>query len=401
MLACFIKKEGSNTYALSSTNAHRSKQDLLVLPPALTQTSNNLSSTGASKWVAKSNSTATDVHLLVWQLELILTVHSHRSKSLVDLNDIDIIDAELELLQELWDGDGWSDTHDSWGDTSNGGTDELSKDWLAELDGSRALHQQNSGGAIGDLGRVASSRPITERHESRTNLAERLKGRSVANTFILSQKNLLLLTSRWVLNSHLDWHNLVIEPSRLLCLLGALVGLSRISILHLPGDVEILANVLGGLTHRHLAVLRILGCGQHSRVEWSLESVTGFRHQLGTDGDTDLDASLGDRVGDVLGGLQAGGTEAVDGVCACGVWDSGGEGGGADDVGGLAAVDVAESHILDHGWVNIGLLDDFLKEGVDEVVEGGVLKASLPGLGESGTAGVGDDNVVGVFGGAI
>ena len=102
-----------------------------------------------------------------------------------------------------------------------------------------------------------------------------------------------------------------------------------------------------------------------------------------------------------MGSLQAGRAEAVDGVGAGGVWDAGGQGGGAHDVGGFAVGDVAECDVFDKGWVDVGLLDDLLKEGVDEVVEGGVLEAALLRLGQGGAASVGDDDIISILAGAV
>lgn len=65
-----------------------------------------------------------------------------------------------------------------------------------------------------------------------------------------------------------------------------------------------------------------------------------LRHGLSADGNTDLDGALSNGIGDVLGGLEAGGAEAVYGGSTRGVGDSGSEGGGTDDVSGPAVVDL-------------------------------------------------------------
>ena len=43
-----------------------------------------------------------------------------------------------------------------------------------------------------------------------------------------------------------------------------------------------------------------------------LETITTFRHGFGANGNTAFDTTITDLVGDILYGLQTGGTEAVD-----------------------------------------------------------------------------------------
>src|SRR5690606_21453200 len=108
-------------HTLASTNAHGSNQDLLLGSSQLTQTSNNLSSTRATKWMAKGNSTTSWVNLLMVQSKSLHTVDSHRSESLVNLENINLILADSVLGKDLWDGNRWTDTHDSWSETDSGG----------------------------------------------------------------------------------------------------------------------------------------------------------------------------------------------------------------------------------------------------------------------------------------
>ncbi len=90
--------------------------------------------------MAQRDSTAPDVHLLVWQRQLVLAVHGHGCEGLVHFDDIDVADAEVVLVQQLRDGDGGPDAHDARREAGDGGADEFGEDGLAELDGARALH---------------------------------------------------------------------------------------------------------------------------------------------------------------------------------------------------------------------------------------------------------------------
>lgn len=62
---------------------------------------------------------------------------------------------------------------------------------------------------------------------------------------------------------------------------------------------------------------------------------------------------------------------------------------------------VSEADILNQAGVDVAALLDLLEEGVDEVLEAGVLEAALLGLGEGRADGKSDDDVVSVLGLAI
>lgn len=61
---------------------------------------------------------------------------------------------------------------------------------------------------------------------------------------------------------------------------------------------------------------------------------------------------------------------------------------------------IATADILDETGVEIRLCDNLLQQGVDEEVQRGVLEATLSGLGQWRPHGEGNDNIVGVLGGA-
>jgi hypothetical protein len=63
------------------------------------------------------------------------TVDSHRSESLVDLIDVNVILVKLELAQQLGNGSSWANTHNARRHTSDGSTAELGEDRLVQLNG--------------------------------------------------------------------------------------------------------------------------------------------------------------------------------------------------------------------------------------------------------------------------
>lgn len=115
-------------------NAHGGQQDLLLLPSALAKTCDNLPSTGAPKRMSKGNGATTNVHLGVVDLQLVQAVNRHAGKSLVQFNDVAVVDCDVELLQKLRDGQRWADSHDAGSETSDSSADELGHDGLAKLD---------------------------------------------------------------------------------------------------------------------------------------------------------------------------------------------------------------------------------------------------------------------------
>ena len=68
-LQLLVDKETSHT--LTSTNAHTSQKNLLLLSPALTQPSDNLSSASSTKRMTKRNRTTPNVHLGMINVERI------------------------------------------------------------------------------------------------------------------------------------------------------------------------------------------------------------------------------------------------------------------------------------------------------------------------------------------
>lgn len=81
----------------TSANAHTGEQNLLLLPPALAQTSYDLTRTGAAEWVTQRDSTSPRVELLVIDLECLETVYSHGSEGLVELNKVNVLEGNVEL----------------------------------------------------------------------------------------------------------------------------------------------------------------------------------------------------------------------------------------------------------------------------------------------------------------
>ena len=71
---------------------------------------------------------------------------------------------------------------------------------------------------------------------------------------------------------------------------------------------------------------------------------------------------------------------------------------------GEAAVEgthISKAEILDESRVEIAALPYLLEDGIDHVLEAGVLEAAFLRLGQRRADGEGDDDVVGILGGAV
>jgi len=296
-----VHEQTGHTHA--RTNTHASQQHFLLLPPALAKTCDNLTCTRATKWVTQSDSSSPNVQLLMVYFQCLEAVDRHRCESLVDLNKIDVIEGDVELGEELGNSNRRADAHDAWWQTSNCGTDELREDGLAKLLGGGAFHQENCGTAVGELGGIASMGSVAVGKESRLKLLQALVCGASTNSLVSGKCNVLNLTGLGVLDDGADGHNLVVKPASLLGDLGSPVGLGSEPVLSFAGDVEVLAHVFGCLAHRLHAVggLRVL---EDLVDEGALEAVAALRHALGTQGNTDIDGTNGNLVGNVLHSLQ-------------------------------------------------------------------------------------------------
>jgi hypothetical protein len=171
-------------------------------------------------------------------------VDSLGSESLVDLKDIDVLDLDADLLEDGGDGDGGTDTHGLGLAANNGGGDVLADNGESELLGSLALHQENGGGTIGDLGGVTGSGGTIE---GRAELGQALEGGTGTDTVILGDDDLLLVTLG-ILDDGLDGDDLVVELALGLSVGGLVEGKSSELVLLLAGDVVLGGDVLGGDT---------------------------------------------------------------------------------------------------------------------------------------------------------
>lgn len=243
--------DGSHTHA--GTNAHTGNTDLLVGTLELSQEGADLARASAAERMTEGDSTTLGVDLLSGQAKLVDAPHALGGKGLVDLEDVDLILGDAGLLESNGNGGPGTDTHQEGLDTDNAGGDVLADDLLAQTLGSGALHEQNGGSTVGDLGGVTGVDGAVL-GKGRADLAEGLGGHALADTVISLDGDGLLLAGLGVGPLDLEGSNLLVEEAGLLGLDGLLVGGSSKSILGGTGDTTVLGHVLGQDTHGDLAV---------------------------------------------------------------------------------------------------------------------------------------------------
>lgn len=189
--------------------------------------------------------------------------------------------------------------------------------------------------SIGDLTSITTAGVRTKLWHGWSNLGQTLNGGSISRTLIFGQGDLFLLAGLGILDFDSDGDDLVVKPTRLLSDLGSPERFTSIFVLLSSGDVEIIAHVLRGLNHGLHAVGRFLV--GHQGIREGLFGATTIAvvvgHALTTQSETDINAAIGDLVGNILHGFETAGTESVDAAGTGGVRDSGGKRGGSNLVG--------------------------------------------------------------------
>lgn len=344
--------------------------------------------------MAESNGTTLGVDLLSRDAKLVGAEEALRGESLVDLKDVNVLLGDASELEHLGDGLPGAETHEKRGHTNDGSVDVLAEDGLAELLGGGALHEENGGGTVGNLGGVAGV-DAAVLGEGSTDLAEGLDGDTLTDAIVLVDNNLLGLAGLGVLVLDLEGSDLLLEETSLLGLDGLLEGGGSELILDGTGDALGLGHLLREDTHGDLAVgslgVALEELGELGHGAGAILS----GHGLDTGADADLDLAGADGVGNVNAGLETGRALAVEGVDGGGVGEAGNESGSAH-LGGATTggEDGADNDILDQGGVDLGALDDGL-EGTSHQVGGGcVLEATLSTSCDGRPEGSGNDDLL-------
>lgn len=388
------QRSGTHT----GTNAHGGDTDLLARLLKLGEQSGKLSSTGGSQRVANSNGTTSGVDLGLVDSTMLDGEQSLGSESLVDLENVNVVDGQTKVLKDSRNGVSGANSHELGGNTDGLAVDKLGKDGLAKLLGNRSSHEENGSGTVGDL-RGVTSVGGSLGGESRLELAELLGGDTRSDTVVLVDGNLLLVVII-IENSGLDGEDLLVELAGGLGSGGLLVGLGSKGVLGLSGHVVLGGNVLGSDTHGDQALLSLLVVLELVGEGGDGVGTVLVGHGLDTTADTNVNLAGSDLVGNVVDGHQTRGALSVESDEGNGLGDAGNKAGSSVLSGtGTGSENVSADDITDELGVDLGLLDEALQQRGEQLGRRGVLEQTLASLGVGSSVGGGDDNVIGVLGG--
>ena len=238
LVASFDQTSGTH----SGSDAHGDDSVLSVGSLQLTEDGGDHSRSGAPERVSEGDGSSSWVDLGVVEPELVAAPGGLGSEGFVELVDVDVGGRESGLLQHLWDGVGWSNSHDLWRDTGDGVGDELSNDWESVLLGDRSSGDQDDRGSVSGLGRVTSSGD-SGLGEARSELGKLSGSGSRSDSVVLGEGDGLgvsFLVS--VLGGH--WDDFVIEPSAFLGVESSSVRLGSEFVENFSLKAVLLGNVL-------------------------------------------------------------------------------------------------------------------------------------------------------------
>ena len=396
-MGCRLLGHPDSSHTHTGTDAHGSNADLLVRPVELSQQCADLAGAGAAKRVAEGNGTTLGVDLFSGEAKLVGAPHALGSKSLVDLEDVDIVLGDAGLLQSNGDGLPGANTHEQGLDTDDASSDVFANDLLAQALSSGTLHEQNGGGTVRDLGGIAGVDGAVL-GEGRADLAQGLGGDTLTDTVVGLDSDGLLLTGLGVGPLDIKRGDLLVEEAGLLGGEGLLVGRGGEGVLGGTGDVAVLGHVLRQDTHRDLAVGG-LGVVLEEVGEFGDSTRAVLRgHALNTSTDTNVDHAGLQSVGNVDDGLQTTGALTVQTLDGGSLGETGHKGSGTEfGRTTTGSENGANGDILDGLGVDTALVNHGLEDTGQQVGGGGVLEATLSTLGQGCSQSTCHHNIIGVL----
>lgn len=193
--------------------------------------------------------------------------------------------------------------------------------------------------SVSDLAGIATRGGRSPLREGNPDLAQGLGSGAGPDALIPGQDDLLNLPVR-SLELGLDGHDFVVKETFLLGLLGTLETLGGVFVHLFPGDTEIPTDVLARPAHSLHRVGCLLALRGDGLVKGLVECIAADSHGLGANCDADFNVAGRDGIGDIGGGLEPRRAETVDRRGTGDIGNTGGEGGGAEFVGGFCVRDL-------------------------------------------------------------
>ena len=252
----------------------------------------------------KGDRAALGIDLVERDAQLVDAPQTLTGEGFVDLEDVDVVLADAGLLERDRDGFPGPDAHKEWRDANDRGRDEFAEDGLAELLGCGALHEQDGGGAIGDLRRVARVDGAVL-CKGGADLAEGLGGDARARAVIFGHGDGIFFLGLGVGVFYCYGSDLGVEEAGFLSLDCFLVGACSKGVLVVARDVAVLGHLFGEDAHGDFAVggLHVVfeDFGELGHGGWTILS----RHAFDACTDADVNHARLDSIRDIDAGLEA------------------------------------------------------------------------------------------------
>src|SRR5699024_1612865 len=281
-------------HALTATDAHGGKTQLAALALEAVRQSHQHAGAGRADWVAQGDTRTPSVQAGIIPRQVPFLQHSERLRreSLVELNRIQVIQANAGALQRLLGGWNWANTHGLWCNAGDSPALEAQHRGKTQLSGLLAGGDNHGCGAIILRGCIARGHGcfLIDLAANGALLSQLFCGGSLAWTFIGVHDG-LLLAALFRRNRH--WHDFFLEPVLRLRLQSTLMRGCCQLILCFAGELVLAANVFrsfdhaarnrvlltaGGLTSLCQAVAQLHVAALHAPANSAVHGVFGARH---------------------------------------------------------------------------------------------------------------------------
>ena len=234
---------------LTAANAHRLDPVASVAVFESIEQSGHDSGAGHAEWVTKRDRPAVHVQFLFWYPELVCRTENLNGECFVDLEQVDVVDAELGTFERFADGFDRAESHDLGVEARNRTRNDTCE-WLdPEFGSSRVGHDHDCRSSVVQRAGVAGSdRAIGAKYW--LELGDAFHRCAVSDAVVLSDNGPVLERVRG---------DLSLEEAPIASFLGTVLRSNTPLVLALAADPGELGDILSGLTHRDVDVWSFFG----------------------------------------------------------------------------------------------------------------------------------------------
>lgn len=291
------------------------------------------------------------IHLLLIQPQLLDAPHALTRKRLIDLIDINFGGRDTGFGQRNGDRFPGADAHEERGYADDGGGDEFTDNGLRETLGGGALHEEDGGRAVGDLGRIARVDTAVF-GEGGFDFREGSGCDAWSDAIILGNGNGCFFVGFWVDEFGRHGRDFGVEATGLLGQERFGIRRGREGVLVAAGNVAVFGHLFAEGAHGHFATFGFRMAFEEVGEFGHCARAVLRRHGLNTATYTYLDHTGADGVGYVRYCLESAAALPVETSHGSCFGESGDES-GCSEFGGACAwsEDIADCDVLDKGRV--------------------------------------------------